>query len=204
VASVAGLPKTHLVVLALYNIGGESDLEQIAVQAWIMFPQQFCWRSYPQYPDKDAVRVHLSEAKKVTAGRLVIDKDLRRERGGDGTYVKRFALTSAGVEKAREVQRLLDSGAPMTATKNSRDYQRIVTPVLESDAFRRFSNGISMSHISRDSFLLAFRLFPDAAVFSIAGRLGRAESVIDQLPDSNEKNHLQRFIKEGRDAHKLQ
>jgi hypothetical protein len=202
-ANIAGLPKTQLVVLALYKLGGESDLEQIAVQAWKMFPQQFCWRSYAEYPDKDAVRVHLSEAKKASAGRLVIDKDLRRERGGDGTYVKRFALTSAGVEKAREVQQLVESGAPMTATKNSLDYQRVVAPVLESDAFRRFSNGVPMSHVTRDAFLLSFRLFPDAAAFSIAGRLGRAQSVVDQLPESKEKNQLQRFIKEGRDAHKL-
>lgn len=100
--------KTLLVVLALYKLGGESDIETVAVKAHEMFPQQFCWRSYPQFPDKDAVRVHLSEAKKATFGRLVADKDLRHQRGGDGTYTKRFALTSAGVEKAKELERVIE------------------------------------------------------------------------------------------------
>src|SRR5207249_7831201 len=57
--ATAEVPKTHLVVLALHALGGEGDLETIAVKAHEMFPGQFSWRRFP-FPDKDAVRVHLS------------------------------------------------------------------------------------------------------------------------------------------------
>src|SRR3989338_3969709 len=85
-------PKTYLVVLALYKVGGEADLETVTVKAHELFPGQFCWRNNPQYPDKDAVRVHLSEAKKKTYGGLVTDKDLRKEHRAMGGRTKRFTL----------------------------------------------------------------------------------------------------------------
>jgi len=194
------MPKTYLVVLALYRLGGEGDVETIAVKAHELFPQEFSWRNYPELPDKDAVRVHLSEAKKATFGGLVIDKDLRKERRGDGGYTKRFALTPRGLEKAKELERMLET-APMAATKNPIEYKRLVEPVLQSPAFRQFSAGRAMLDIGRDAFLLAFKLFGDASDFVIVGRLARAEAVVARMPESSEKTLLMRFIKEGRDAH---
>jgi hypothetical protein len=195
--------KTYLVVLALHRLGGESDLESIAVKAHEMFPQQFCWRSYPQFPDKDAVRVHLSEAKKKSFGGLVIDKDLRHERRVEGSYTKRFALTAAGLEKVKELVRIVEIAGAVSATEKSIDYRRLVDPIIESDAFQRFRNGMSMALIGRDRFLLAFRLYADASPFVITGRVARAEAAVDRLPNAQQRNDIKRFIQEGRSAYAI-
>jgi hypothetical protein len=193
--------KTLLVVLALYKLGGESDLERIAVKAHEMFPQQFCWRSYPQFPDKDAVRVHMSEAKKRSFGALVADTDLRHERGGDGVYTKRFALTSAGVEKAKEIERIVEMAGGATATENTIDFHRIIDPILESEAYQQYLNGTPMGQIGRNRFLNGFRLYADSAPFVITGRLSRAEAAVARLPESAQRDQLRKFIQEGRNAH---
>src|SRR5437899_8827417 len=140
-----------------------------------MFPGQFCWRNYPEYPDKDAVRVHLSEAKKGRFGRLVADKDLRKERRAEGGYTKRFALTKEGLAKAKELESLVKQ-VGISASKNSLDYKRIIEPILGSTAFRQFSSGRAIGEIGRDAFLLAFKLFADAGDFVIKGRLARTQS----------------------------
>ncbi|MDJ0766979.1 MAG: hypothetical protein QNJ97_28655 [Myxococcota bacterium] len=197
------IPKTLLVVFALSELGGESDLEDIAVKAHELFPEEFCWRKYSHLPDKDAVRVHLSEAKKASFGRLVTDTDLRKERRGSVGYTKRFALTQAGVSKASEVKSFHQSVGKATATKNSIEYRRLVQPILGSDAFARFTNGVKIDVIGRDAFLLAFNLFADASEFVITGRLTRAIAFINRLPDSSEKVRLCRFIQDGRDAFKV-
>jgi hypothetical protein len=195
--------KTLLVVAALHALGGESDLEHIAVKAHELFPGQFCWRSFPQYPDKDAVRVHLSEAKKRSSGELVTDHDLRHERRGSRGYTKRFALTRAGIEKAAALQEQIGAaearGASVGAQRNSLEHKRMVAPIQASEAFEQFVNGRAIAGIGRDSFLEAFKLFPDASRFVIVGRLSRAATAVAVLEQS-ERAPLERFIKEGRDA----
>jgi len=200
--ATATVGKTYLVVLALYQLGGEADLETIAVKVHEMFPGQFCWRNYPEFPDKDAVRVHLSEAKKGRIGRLVADKDLRKERRSEGGYTKRFALTKEGLEKAKELENLTKQMG-IGASKNSLDYKRIVEPILDSVAFRQFRNGRATGEVGRDAFLLAFKLFADAGDFVIKGRLARSQSAVSRMPDSTEKAALLRFIEEGRTAYAL-
>jgi hypothetical protein len=197
------ISKTLLVVTALHALGGESDLEHIAVKAHEMFPGQFSWRSFPQFPDKDAVRVHLSEAKKSSFGELVTDQDLRHERRGSGGYTKRFALTNAGMQRAAELEKTLraagNRGASIGAQRNSLEYKRMVAPIRSSEAYQQFEGGRRMADIQRDAFLNAFKLFPDASRFVIVGRISRAAKAIADLPGA-ERSHLERFIREGRDA----
>lgn len=188
--------KTLLVVLALYELGGEGDLETIAVKAHKMFPDLFCWRRYRKFPDKDAVRVHLSEAKKESAGRLVTDQDMRRT-GDRMGRIKRFALTGAGIARARELRIIHDRHA-VTATKRPLDYSRMIQPILDSKAFARYRVGTPMHRIGRDAFLAAFKLFPDASAFVASGRLARIESSVEKLPNPEESRELKRFILAGR------
>ena len=188
--------KTLLVVLALYELGGEGDLEAIAVKAHEMFPSLFCWRLYPQYPDKDTVRVHLSEAKKPSAGRLVTDQDMRKTGDRIGR-IKRFALTGTGMTRAREL-RLIHGRNAITASKRPLDYARMIQPILDSRAFGQFRGGATMRTIGRHAFLAAFKLFPDASAFVASGRLARIERVVETLPNPQESRLLKRFIQEGR------
>ena len=198
----AEVNKTLLVVLALYELGGEGDLEAIAVKAHEMFPELFCWRLYPAFPDKDAVRVHLSEAKKPRAGRLVTDQDLRKKTGDRMGRIKRFALTGAGIARARELK-LVHGRHTVTARKRSLDYSRMIKPILDSEAFGRFLARTAMHRIGRDAFLSAFKLFPDASAFVASGRLARIEHAVEALPDPEESGQLKRFILAGRQEFNL-
>ena len=196
------LPKPFLVVLALYGLGGESDLESVAIQAFEMFPGLFTWKSYPQYPDKDVVRVHLSDAKKAQFGRLVTDRDLRGEGDRAMGRTKRYALTKAGIVKARELSSLL-KGKTASAQATSVEFRRVVEPVLKSDGYNTFTAGTAMRDISRQRFLESFKLFPDATDFVINGRLARAERLIDQMPAGHDRSRLLEYIAAGRKTHEL-
>jgi hypothetical protein len=194
------VPKTLLVLIALHELGGEGDLETIAVKAHELFPDQFCWRKYPNLPDKDAVRVHLSEAKKQSFGALVTDKDLRGGgRGKNGARVKMYALTSAGIRKAQEIAATHPSGQ-VSAAKNPLEYHRLIAPLLESEGFQKFAAGVGIQEVGRDAFLLGFKLFGDTSPLLISGRLARVTSALERVSDPKTREALHRFIEEGRNA----
>jgi hypothetical protein len=68
------IPNRELVVYALSLLGGQSKrihTEDIALKCYELFPDTFSWTKYPQYPDKDVVRVALTDARKDQYGALV-------------------------------------------------------------------------------------------------------------------------------------
>lgn len=72
--SIAEVPNRQLVVYALYLLGGDSNpihTEDIALKCFELFPSSFSWVKYPNYPDKDIVRVALTDARKRSHGALV-------------------------------------------------------------------------------------------------------------------------------------
>lgn len=188
-----GLPKTMLVVVVLGELGGEADLESITLKAHGMFPQVFSWKTRPELPDKDVVRAHLSEAKKQKFGGLVVDVDLRKGRGVSG--LKRYALTAAGSSQAREMSAMLDN---ITGTNTTINHRRLVEPILKSNAYIAFTEGETIVSIGRDSFLAAFKLFPDATDYAIKGRLARAWDAVQSMPESKDKERVVQFMSEGR------
>lgn len=190
--------KTMLVVVALGELGGEADLESIALKAHELFPQVFSWKTRPDIPDKDVTRAHLSEAKKKKKGKLVVDIDLRKGRGNTG--LKRYALTAFGASRARELSTVLED---ITGRKTTIKYRRIIDPILSSRAYADFVEGETIVTIGRDNFLASFKLFPDATDYAISGRLARAWSAVQSMPESEEKESVTRFISEGRNDFRI-
>lgn len=69
-----GLPNRQLVIYGLYLLGGESKpvhTEDIALKCFELFPTSFSWVKHPHLPDKDIVRVALTDARKVLHGAMV-------------------------------------------------------------------------------------------------------------------------------------
>lgn len=59
---------------ALYLLGGDTSrvhTEDIALKCFELFPASFSWVKYTTYPDKDIVRVALTDARKEQNGALV-------------------------------------------------------------------------------------------------------------------------------------
>ncbi|HSW31797.1 MAG TPA: hypothetical protein VLH75_20105 [Longimicrobiales bacterium] len=187
------LPKTFLVVIALGELGGEADVEAIAIKAHELFPQVFSWKTRPDLPDKDVVRAHLSEAKKKKFGQLVADADQRKGKG-----VKRYALTATGAAKVSQLSSVVDRYG-VGGSNRTENFRRIIDPILNSQAFIEFTGGAAMSDIGRDRYLEALRMFPDAGAYLISSRLARARNAAQAMPESRDKQGVIQFLGEGRD-----
>jgi hypothetical protein len=102
-------PNRELVVYALYLLGGDTErvhTEDIALKSFDLFPASFSWVKYPQHPDKDIVRVALTDARKEQHAALVegrtgqkrgLTAKTRRKPVEDG-----WLLTSRGIQWIQE------------------------------------------------------------------------------------------------------
>ncbi len=117
------VPNRELVVYVLSLLGAESrrvHTEEIAVKCHEMFPASFSWTRYTDLPDKDIVRVALTDARKTRHGALVDGRS--GEKRGHSATTKRdpvtdgWMLTEAGVRWVREhratFESLVDTSAP--------------------------------------------------------------------------------------------
>ena len=72
--AVGALPNRELVVYALFLLGGDTNrvhTEDVALKCFELCPQSFSWVKHAEYPDKDIVRVALTDARKEHYGALV-------------------------------------------------------------------------------------------------------------------------------------
>lgn len=114
------VPNRKLVVIALSLLGGGTKrihTEDIALKCHELFPGSFSWTKYPEYPDKDIVRVALTDARKEKYGALVdgragqnlgLSSRTKRKPESDG-----WMLTAKGIEWINENSGLVD-GLPIT------------------------------------------------------------------------------------------
>ena len=98
------LANREVVVFALYlegGVGKRIHTEDIAVRCFRLARDSFSWVKYPDYPDKDIVRVALTDARKEKHGALVEGESGRtrtqRSGRGDGSKQDGWQLTEAGV-----------------------------------------------------------------------------------------------------------
>ena len=125
--SIGGIPNRELVVYALYLLGGDSNsihTEDIALKCFELLPTSFSWVKYPQYPDKDVVRVALTDARKETYGGLVEGRS-GQKRGLSAKTQRHpiedgWMLTAAGIQWVRENQVELDRVAGSGQVKDHR------------------------------------------------------------------------------------
>ena len=117
------VPNREMVVYVLSLLGGESrrvHTEEIAVKCHELFPASFSWTKYTHLPDKDIVRVALTDARKPQHGALVDGR--AGERGGHSATTNRepvpdgWMLTESGVRWIHDHRAAFEtfgeSGAP--------------------------------------------------------------------------------------------
>jgi hypothetical protein len=86
---VHALTSHHLVVLAAYLLGGERkpiDTEDLAIKAYELAPDRFCWRKYKDRINLELVRVNALHAKNHANGALL------RGSGNEGWMLTRAGL----------------------------------------------------------------------------------------------------------------
>lgn len=102
-------PNRELVVFALYLLGGDTarvQTEDIALKCFELFPASFSWVKHTKYPDKDIVRVALTDARKEQYGALVEGRS-GEKRGQSaktlrGPVVDGWILTARGIKWIEE------------------------------------------------------------------------------------------------------
>ena len=140
------LPNRELVVYVLGQLGGSFRFvhtEDIALRAHKLFPDAFSWIKYPRLPDKDIVRVALTDARKDRYGALVKGRSGQaaghslknnRERTQDG-----WILTDSGIEW---FNRISSSFADDIGERSLRDHRqsalRRLRRILNHSVFRRY------------------------------------------------------------------
>ncbi len=114
--SVTEVPNRALVVYALAALGGESrriHTEDVAVKCHELFPESFSWTKYTHLPDKDIVRVALTDARKTQWGALVDGR--AGEKRGQTAKTKRdpaldgWMLTANGLRWLQQNRDMLEA-----------------------------------------------------------------------------------------------
>lgn len=120
----------ELVVFALAMRGGATHkvhTEDIALKCHELFPGSFSWTKYPEIPDKDIVRVALTDARKQVFGALVDGRagtkrgqsaKTKREPVADG-----WILTEPGLTFLKEHESELTN---LARSKGQKDHRQVV------------------------------------------------------------------------------
>lgn len=120
-------PNRELVIYVLSLLGGESNrlhTEDIAVKCHELFPESFSWTKHTQHPDKDIVRVALTDARKAQYGALVEGRSGQKH--GQSARTRRnpvpdgWMLTDAGVRWVTANKENLEALAGGSALKAHR------------------------------------------------------------------------------------
>jgi len=124
-------PNRELVLYALYKMGSTAKrfhTESIAIRCHELFPTSFSWSTRPELPDKDIVRVALTDARKERYGSLVEGRsgqskghhqETRRGPMSDG-----WNLTHAGIEWIQHNKQRLESLTKISAPRDHRQKSR--------------------------------------------------------------------------------
>ncbi len=136
-----------LVVYCLYVTGGATEsvhTEDLALKCWELFPDSFSWRKYPQYPDKDIVRVALIDARKDKYGALVSGRVEGHASGVGPGQPEGWLLTDKGLTWIKENLSLFGDDPAKHERKAHRQLLlRRVKELKTGDLYRRFAESSS-------------------------------------------------------------
>ena len=204
VDSVVSFPNRELVVYVLYLLGGDTNrvhTEELAIKCHELFPDSFSWTRYPQYPDKDIVRVALTDARKPKYGGLVegragqnrgLASKTNREPVGDG-----WQLTTAGIAWVKHHESSLGKHIGTREVKEHRQkLLKQLSRIRKHKLFARFAEDSALFSpmIGEVADLLKCRVDAEQEVWD-----ARFKKVQSQA-ESAEQEDVQEFISRCREA----
>jgi hypothetical protein len=140
------LTQSDMVLIALFRASkgttNKVAYEELVLQAWRDFPEQFSLRNYPKYPDGSDIHKKLYNGPLKTES-LVLSL-------GD----KHFRLTAKGLEEAKKVVEALDNVSPRRLDDNSRlsrDAEKFIKHGLQSRALTDWQAGKSEKLVDYDA-----------------------------------------------------
>lgn len=184
----AAVSTLDLVLFTLLSCDGDQKFvptDEVAIQAFRLFPLKFCWDTLSHLPNWDRVRQWLSEAKKEKHGALV--------EGFSGDRKEGWRLTAAGTRRLRFKRASFDGVA--TAAADERKYLTISTEDLVAyaiDDLRRARRPVtipSLTEICARRFPMLFELtgypgWPDSATVADAAKAAEASGTTARVRGS--------------------
>jgi hypothetical protein len=174
---VGELTNPEIVTLAADLLGGQRrqvDSEDIAIKAFELAPNRFCWRKYTERIDIFAVRSALSDARKPRHGELLM-----------GSARKGWQLTKNGVafskENADALHGLDVSRARLTPEEKNREIRERQRILFET-AFRKAAT----NKLSEISIAEAERLFRVDDYVVGPARKSKVERLLSRFEDDLE------------------
>jgi hypothetical protein len=198
-------PNRELVVYALYTMGSTArrfHTEAIAIRSHELFPTSFSWSTRADLPDKDIVRVALTDARKERYGSLVEGRsgqskghhqETRRGPMSDG-----WNLTQAGVEWIQHHRQRLESQTKISIPRDHRQQSRkSLARVRAHMLFSEFQQQESKfaPGIGQLADLMRCRVDAEPSVW-----LDRF-SKLERLATETEQDELRRFVSACRQAY---
>lgn len=183
----------EIAVYALHLSGGASKpvrTEDVALKCFELAPESFSWVHHPQYPDKDIVRVALTDARKAKSGALVTGRagtgirvvpQSRGELSTDG-----WMLNEAGVKWVLSNEERLSMELGQKGTNYQR--QELLRKIQRVRAHRLFSTYRSSPKQFKPSLgeladLLRCRVDAESAIWSKRIDLLKNQALLVQQDD---------------------
>lgn len=205
-------PNRAIVVYVLGLLGGASKrvhTEDIAVKCHELFPDAFSWTKYTGYPDKDIVRVALTDARKEKYGALVngrtgqklgLAAKTRRNPLPDG-----WMLTQAGLDWLdREATRFESLGQSHVLRSHRQKILKQLKRVFDHELWQCFKEDEATFSPSIGELADLFRCRVDADVGVWAARFGDLKQKAAAVGDQSLKKSVERFVEVCRCAYERQ
>ena len=143
---VAELSNCEIVVYALYLLGGATTrqhTEDIALKCFEVLPTAFSWVKYSQFPDKDIVRVALTDAHKEKYG-VLVEGRTGQSRGQYRSRNQRpstdgWILTDAGFKWVEENLPRLEQIGEVTRDHRQQSL-KFLRRIRQHEAFKSFED----------------------------------------------------------------
>lgn len=183
----------EVAIFALYMRGGATKhihTEDVALECFKLSPESFSWVNYPQYPDKDIVRVALTDARKARTGTLVTGRAGRGTKNiADsltGPAPDGWMLTERGVSWILENEDRLNLALRRSPVKSHRQQNlQKIAKVREHRLFRKYVSDASdfAASLGELGDLLRCRVDADRAVWNKRLALLRNEATLAKQAD---------------------
>ena len=194
------LPNREIVVYALYLVGGATErchTEDIAIKCHEIAPDSFSWTKHRHLPDKDVVRVALTDARKDKYGALVEGRAGQNRGQSAKTHrsptLDGWQLTGSGIHWIKENAKKLEQVLVQTPSKDHRQkLLRTISKVRSHSLFAEYQEQPESftPSIGRLADLLRCRVDAGQAVWN--GRLRNVERMAAEAEDEDVADFIRR------------
>jgi len=185
------LTNIDIVLYALSLLGGATKKvpsENIAIKSFELEPSRFSWRLYPQYPDIEAVRISLFDARKRKNGNLVSGRygKATGKKVADGWIFSPEGILWLENNQIRITRALGSSESPIKRTEISKKLNELESSV----AFRKYIKDGSCSNIKTYEFTDFLNASLDTPASILRDRIAKVRA----LSASGKKQKLLDFV----------